>query len=389
MTDKAPSQDLTTDQLIHRQRVLAKFGELALSSDDLDEILTEACRLVREALQTQGAKVLELQDEGKTLFVRAGVGWKPGIVGHLRLSMSEHSSESYSIEAGQPVFTKDISKEDRFDVPAFMKEAGIVALANVPIFLPGRKPYGLLQVDSHEPRDFGEDEAEFLRTYTTILGPVLDRLHKVHSLQEALNTNKRLLQELQHRVKNHISMIMSVVRLRSRQVKSEEARKALDAVAERIETLRLLHEQLYIGATADRLRLRPFLMQLVEQLCHLHEREAGKVQLDFSIAKAELSPDLAVPLGLIVNEFVTNSLKYAFDGQGGRIAVCIDIVDGDRLRVRLTDDGKGLGAEQRTTSGSSGTGLQLIEGLARQIGAQADWSSDANGTDLRMEFDIR
>lgn len=388
MTDEVRPRDRSYGQMVERQRVLAKFGELALSSDDLDEILTEACRLVSEALHTDRAKILELQDDGKTLFVRAGIGWKPGIVGHMRLSMSDHSSESFSIKAGEPVFTEDISKDDRFDVPAFMKEEGVVALANVPIFLPGRKPYGLLQVDHRQPREFGEDDAQFLRTYATILGPVLDRLHKLYSLQHALETNKRLLQELQHRVKNHISLVMSVVRLRSRQAKTEEAREALNAVGERIETLRLLHEQLYVGANSERLRVRPYVMQLVEQLRRLHERDAGKVRLDFAIEEAELSPDLAVPFGMIVNEFVTNSLKYAFDGQGGSIAICIDLAGRDRLRVRLSDDGKGMG-DRRPKSAGTGTGLQLIDGLARQIGTKANWSSDARGTALRMEFGIR
>lgn len=389
MTDEAPPPQADRDQMVARQRILAEFGDTAHSSDDLDEILTEACRLVAKALGTNRAKILEIEDDGKTLFLRAGVGWQAGIIGKLRLSMKEHSSESFSIGSGEPVFTKDISKEDRFTVPEFMKDAGVVAMVNAPIFLPGRKAYGLLQVDSREPRDFGAEDAEFLRTYTTILGPVIDRVHKAHSLREALDANKRLLQELQHRIKNHIALIMSVIHLRSKQAKSHEARDALSAVGERIETLRLLHEQLYVAGSTERLRLRPFVMQLVERLCHLHESEAGKVRLDFAIEKTEVAPDVAVPFGLIVNEFVTNSLKYAFDGKGGRIGICIDVAGSDRLQVRLSDDGKGLGEERSPKAAGSGTGMKLIDGLARQIGAQPDWSGGTSGTTLRLEFDSR
>ncbi|MFL5252188.1 MAG: GAF domain-containing protein [Rhodopila sp.] len=151
-------------QLIKRQQVPADFGEFALRSERLDEILTEACRLVGEALETKRAKILEIQHDRQSLLVRAGVGWKPDIVGQLRLSMSERSSETFSIEAGKPVITQDISQEERFEVPGFLKDAGVVALANVPIFLPGGRPYGLLQVDSTEPRGFDADDTEFLRT---------------------------------------------------------------------------------------------------------------------------------------------------------------------------------------------------------------------------------
>lgn len=165
-----------------RQQVLADFGEFALRSDDLDAVLTEACRLVADALGTGRAKVLEITDEGRILFVRAGVGWGKGVVGHVRLPMDEVSSEAYSIEAGKPVITNDVASEDRFDFPAFMKEAGVKALANVPIFLPGGQPFGLLQVDAPEPRTFSDEDTEFLRTYATILGPVIDRLIKVQTL---------------------------------------------------------------------------------------------------------------------------------------------------------------------------------------------------------------
>ena len=163
--------------------MLADFGELALRSDGLDEVLIEACRLVSGALGTVHAKVLEIVDGGQSLLVRAGVGWPSGIVGHLRLEMRERSSETYSIRVGKPVITHDIRREHRFEVPPFLKDAGVVALANVPILLPGGRPYGLLQVDSREPRDFGDEDTEFLRTYATILGPVIDRLHKAHRLR--------------------------------------------------------------------------------------------------------------------------------------------------------------------------------------------------------------
>ncbi|WP_218127516.1 GAF domain-containing protein [Belnapia rosea] len=164
--------------------MLADFGEFALRSESLDEVLAEACRLVGEALGTGRAKVLEIERDDQMLLVRAGVGWQPDIVGRLRLPMAEHSSETFAIEAGKPVITQDIRKEDRFDVPPFMKEAGVVALVNVPVFLPGQAPYGLLQVDDTEPREFGEEDIEFLRTYATILGPVIDRLHKIRRLRQ-------------------------------------------------------------------------------------------------------------------------------------------------------------------------------------------------------------
>jgi two-component sensor histidine kinase len=307
------------DELIERQRVLADFGEVAIRSEDLDEVLMEACRLVGRALGTDLAKVIEIEEGEQSLLVRAGCGWRPGIVGHVRLPMSERSSETYAIELGQPVITTDIRNEDRFVFPEFLAEAGVVGIINVPIFLPGGTAYGLLQVDSRKAWHVDDDDIQFLRTYAMILGPVIDRLFKVHALQQALDANQMLLRELQHRIKNNITAITSLVRLRVKAADTEDARRELRVIGERIETLRLIHEQVYAGSGVDRLGLRPYITALLSGLLELH-REVP-VRLDADIEEMEISTDNAVPLGLILNEFTTNSLKYAFDETGGTITV--------------------------------------------------------------------
>jgi PAS domain S-box-containing protein len=173
------------DDFIKRQRALAEFGEFALRCEDLQEILSEACRLIADALGTDFGKVVEIERDRRTALIRAGVGWSDGIVGKTRLQLNERSSETYAIELGQPVVTQNIGEEDRFEFPDFMKEHGVVAIVNVPIFVPGLEPYGVLQVDSRQARAFGEEDIEFLRTYAMVLGPVIDRLRKVGDLSHA------------------------------------------------------------------------------------------------------------------------------------------------------------------------------------------------------------
>src|SRR4051794_14984820 len=108
-------QDNNRKQL-HQQTALARFGELALRSDNLDEILTEACRLVGEALGTDLAKVMALQDDGETLLVRAGVGWKPGVVGEAASKASDNTSEGHALKSGRPMISPDIATETRFTI---------------------------------------------------------------------------------------------------------------------------------------------------------------------------------------------------------------------------------------------------------------------------------
>jgi PAS domain S-box-containing protein len=182
------------EEFARRHRALADFGEFALCCDDLQTILDEGCRLVAGALGADLAKVLEIEPDRDTALVRAGVGWRPGIVGKQRTSLHDRSSEAFAIRECRPVVTHDISQEERFYIPEFMHEHGTVALVNVPIYLPGLRLYGILEVEAREPREFSDHDVQFLRTYAATVGPVIDRLFQVADLQRS-NERFRLVVE--------------------------------------------------------------------------------------------------------------------------------------------------------------------------------------------------
>lgn len=372
------------EEMVRRQEALARFGEAALRSGDMQEILTEACRLIANALEVDLAKVLEVDHATNEALVRAGVGWAPGVVGKVRLPLGVRSSEAYAIQTAQPVITGDLAEEKRFEFPAFMRDAGVVALVNVPIFVPGGEPYGLLQVDSRRPRQFGQEDIAFLRTYATILGPVIDRLHKVDDLRAARDRSDMLLRELQHRVKNDLQVIKSLIRLRAKQATSE-VRRELQVVEDRLDTLRLVHEQLYDGVLTGRLALRPYVERLLGNLRHLRETNVDDVAVKLDVAEIDVSPDIAAPLGLIINEFVTNSFKYAFNGSGGVLTVRISRPLEGRARLFMSDSGPGL--PNAPAAGRSGKGMSLIEGLARQLDGTPVWSS-AGGAQFESDFEL-
>ncbi len=182
-------------KLLRHETTLARFGELALRSDDLDEILTEACRRVGEALGTDLAKVMELQADGETLLVRAGVGWKPGVVGEVTLKVTDATSEGVALRTGEPMISPDIDQETRFKYPAFLTDNGVKAVANV-IIIGGKEqlPFGILQIDSRKPRQFTEDDTAFLRSYANLLAAAVDRLRVIG---EVRNREARLRLALQ------------------------------------------------------------------------------------------------------------------------------------------------------------------------------------------------
>ncbi len=185
---------------LKREIGLVRFGELALKSEDLDEILTEACHLAGELLGTDLAKVVELREDGKTMSVRAGVGWGPNVVGVATVSASADTSEGHCLSTGEPMISPDIDKETRFIYPQFLIDNGVRAVANV-IIIGGhdRPPFGILQIDSREPREFTQSDTLFLRGYANLIAAAVDR---IRVLNEVRGNEARLRVELQDTVAN-------------------------------------------------------------------------------------------------------------------------------------------------------------------------------------------
>ncbi len=182
-------------ELLRQQTILARFGELALKSDDLDEILTEACRLVGEALGTDLAKVMQIEADGATLLVRAGVGWHPGVVGTVRVELSERSSEGHALKTGKPMISADIATETRVSYPSFLTDHGVKAVANVAIIGgKGKAPFGILQIDSRSPRAFTDDDTAFLSGYANLIAAAVERLSVMAALRASVRRQEAALE---------------------------------------------------------------------------------------------------------------------------------------------------------------------------------------------------
>ncbi|MBN8875445.1 MAG: PAS domain S-box protein [Rhodospirillales bacterium] len=180
-----PGHEGDSDALLRQQSALARFGELALRADHLDDILTEACRLVSGALGTDLAKVMEVQPDGKSLLVRAGIGWNPGVVGVVTVTAARGTSEGHALQTGEPMISSDIDHDTQFEFPAFLIEHGVKAVANVAIIgRDGQRAYGVLQVDSRTPRVFTESDTAFLSTYANMIAAAVQRLAATADLRE-------------------------------------------------------------------------------------------------------------------------------------------------------------------------------------------------------------
>ncbi len=137
-----------------------------------------------------------------------------------------------------------------------MHEHGVKAMVNVIILGPdGKPPYGVLEVDSRVQRDFTEDDTDFLRSYANLLASAVDRFRITSELRTRADEKDRLLHELQHRVKNNLQVITSLVRLQASRARHPEVQRELTAIGHRVETLRLVHDHLHVMGEFERVDL--------------------------------------------------------------------------------------------------------------------------------------
>ena len=195
-----------------------------------------------------------------------------------------------------------------------------------------------------------------------------------------------LLQELGHRIKNSLQIIAAMVSLEARNHKSGQGKAALERVSHRIAALGRLYSMLGESHSVEEVDAASYLEALCRDLIESVQKENGpSIALKIDIENEPLPFDRAIPLGLIVNELVTNAVKYAFPSETrGTVVVTLKRVPGE-LRLTVADDGQG--ADPRRAD--SGLGGRLVDIFARQLGGQIERESGNKGTSVCLTLPSR
>jgi two-component sensor histidine kinase len=369
-------------RLLRERAKLADFGLLAVEGADLDELLQEAAAEAARSLDVGFVKVLEYLAEEKCLLVRAGVGWGEGVIGQARIGADIESPAGYALQTGRPVISNELHKEERFRIPALLREHGVKSAANV-IIKTKATIFGVLEADSREPRVFTEDDVKFLQGYATLLAFAIEQARLSEANGQLAAQHELLLQELQHRIKNNNQSLLSLIHLQLAGVTNLEAREQLLKIESRIRALSFVNSQLQVGARANVVDLGQYLMAIVSSLFNFQKDAGADVKLTTQIAQVEISTQRAQAIGLILNEFLTNSFKYAFTGGTGTFTLVLTHRDG-WAKMIMADDGPGIPEDA-----TAGLGHSLIDVLTKQLEGGASWASDGKGTTLTLEFPIR
>ena len=221
--------------------------------------------------------------------------------------------------------------------------------------------------------------------YTVILRDVTQRMAADEKIKTSLREKEALLKEIHHRVKNNLQVVSSLLGLQSRVVTDELTRKMFQESQNRIHSMALLHESLYQSSNLSRIDFPEYIRQLASHLFQSYGVVAERIRLRTDLDVLYLGLDAAVPCGLIINELVSNSLKYAFpDGREGEVRIELREHLEGMARLVVADNGVGLKGDVDWVTARS-LGLRLVRTLAEQLGAKIEVKSDA-GTEVRLTF---
>jgi two-component system, sensor histidine kinase PdtaS len=335
-----------------------------MQTRDHRQIIQRATELCAEGLQARFAKVLEYEPEESRLIVRAGVGWAAGTIDNVALAADIGSPAGYAYQTGATVISNHLEAETRFRTPRLLADHGVRRAINVLIEKggEGKKYFGVLEVDSADPGQFDEADADFLAGFAGLLGIAIERQQADAKLQEALEHQALLTREMSHRVKNSLTSVVGLLRVQARSALSEDVKNALEDASLRVATIAQVHDHLWRSSHVGYVELVDFMSELCKKLKGTTDGHTLHCHADAML----LSADHAIPLGLLINELVTNAVKYAYPEGGGVIEVNAREVD-EHLHVEVSDQGIGLPDGFDIDQPQLSLGFKVVAGMVRQL----------------------
>lgn len=215
-------------------------------------------------------------------------------------------------------------------------------------------------------------ETDGQQQFVAVMRDLTERVQSAARLQASLAEKEVLLKEVHHRVKNNLQVIISLLRLQSQQLADPQAREQFRDTQNRVRAMALVHEQLYGTADLAHISFTAYVRNLANSVLRSYTTQAGRVTLALLIPDdLALTLDIAAPLGLVLAELISNSIKYAFpDGREGTITIEAH-ADGHTLTLSFADNGVGFPATL-DLAGLTSLGLQLVQRLVAQLGGRLE-----------------
>lgn len=212
----------------------------------------------------------------------------------------------------------------------------------------------------------------------------ISRLNR--SIENRLNERDTLIKEIHHRVKNNLQVVASLLSLQSSFIKDEKIKMLFRYSQYRINSMGMVHEMLYKSDDLNRIDYGAYIRELIDTLIQSMKSDNNKIKLETEVENIHLNIDTSIPLGLIINEIITNSLKYGFsDSEEGTITVKMNKLSTFGYSLRIGDNGSGIPKDVNFRNTKS-LGLKLIHKLTLQLRGNVEMDNSKIGTNYIITF---
>ncbi|MBK7975478.1 MAG: PAS domain S-box protein [Deltaproteobacteria bacterium] len=253
----------------------------------------------------------------------------------------------------------------------------------------GRDLFGVRKDGTELPVEIGLNPIQTADGFF-VLAAVIDitqRKQAEHQLRASLAEKETLLKEIHHRVKNNLQLVSSLLKLQSRKLDDPRLLAVFQEAQDRVRAMALIHQKLYQSPNVAQIPAGDYLKSLVSLVAHTYAPLAPNVHAEVSADRVWLTPDVALPLGLIVNELVSNGFKHAFANvPAGQLTISLRAPAADRRVLTVADDGIGVPEGFAPDAGSS-LGLRLVGYMLEQLGATMSMSREG-GTRFDVSFTV-
>ena len=291
------------------------------------------------------------------------------------------SPSGYALRTGKPVISNHLENEERFRTPELLRGHGVRRAINV-ILQGDGVPFGVLEVDSRSEGEFSERDISFLQGAANIVGMAIERQRYENSLRAALEHQKVLIQEINHRVKNSLQLVGSMFNLQARTTTHPEVSQALQEAYGRVTAVARVHERLYRSTEVGSVDLSVYLKEVCDDL----QAVTNHITIAFEARDpVPMSTDRAVLVALLMGELVTNATKHAYpDNAPGRIEVRIARTSAESVLLTVRDEGKGLPPDFDPENG--GLGMKIIRAFVKQSDAKLEIRRLTQGSEFLVEM---
>jgi PAS domain S-box-containing protein len=349
-----------------QQETVARLGERALSEIDLQKLFDEIATTVAEILDVEFVKILELVPGDAELLLRAGIGWREGLIGVAHESTGRHSHAGYALASGGPVIVTDLKSETRFEAPALLLDHGINSGVSAPIAGRDGRAYGVIGAHTARRRRFDEYDVAFLSAIATVIAGAIQR-RQLDQRQELM------IRELRHRSGNLFAQLLALFSQTARN--SRSLPELVTKYEARVLALANAHRLITEGGwrstpVADLLRvlLAPYLERVT-----------------LTGPEVYVEPDPSFALSSAVHELTTNASKYgSLSAPAGRLEVTWTVNRTERgLTLDLGWKERGGPPPKRTRK--PGFGSRLVEMVVqRQLDGKVQRTFGVEGLDARL-----